>query len=116
MQTLRFSSSSLSKTIASHLGHFVQSPSGISFFFCLLPPSLGFLRNVVSVLVGGGVTAGSTSKPNDFLVNEVVAILVMTISVTNHVPPSIHKLPLRQKPLGLERTRWWWRRWSTRRQ
>src|SRR5580765_6047839 len=84
-QTLRFSSSSLSNTMVSHLGHLVQSPSGMSFLRCL-PPSLGFLRNVVSVLAGGGVTAGSTSKPSDFLVNEVVAIGLVAFSVSGRAP------------------------------
>src|ERR1051326_1463095 len=60
----------------SHFGHFVQRPSGISRLRDLPPPSLGFLVKPVSELDGGGVTAGSTlfSKPNVFLVNEVVAI------------------------------------------
>jgi len=59
-----------------HLGHFVQSPSGMSFFLDLAEPSFGFLVNDVVVLdAGGGVTAGSAvSSPSDFLVNEVVAI------------------------------------------
>src|SRR5437899_13006104 len=75
-QTLRFSSNSLSNTIASHLGHLVQRPSGISRLRDLPPPSLGFLAKAVSALAGGGVTAGSPllSKPSVFLVNEVVAI------------------------------------------
>src|SRR5579862_355947 len=75
VQTLRFSSSSLSKTIVLHLGHLVHKPSGISRFFDLAP-SFGFLANVVVVVgAGGGVTAGSVvSNPSVFLVNEVVAI------------------------------------------
>ena len=75
VQTFRFSSSTLSKTIVLHLGHLVHKPSGISRFLDLAP-SFGFLANVV-VVVGaeGGVTAGSAvSNPNVFLVNEVVAI------------------------------------------
>jgi hypothetical protein len=42
----------------------------------LAEPNLGFLVNdAVVVDAGGGVTAGSVvSSPNDFLVNEVVAI------------------------------------------
>src|SRR5262245_40583650 len=61
--------------MAEHLGHLVQMPSGISRFLDLEPPILGFLMNVVSVLGGGGVTAGSTvSSPSVFLENEVVAM------------------------------------------
>jgi hypothetical protein len=39
-------------------------------------PIPGFLAKLAPTLAGGGVTAGSTavSLPNDFLVNEVVAI------------------------------------------
>jgi hypothetical protein len=75
LQTLRFSSSSLSKTIVLHLGHFVHKPWGISFFLDFAAPSFGFLANVVVVVGGGGVTAGSAvSTPRGFLVNEVVAM------------------------------------------
>src|SRR2546422_5580724 len=74
-QTLRFSSSSLSKTIVEHFGHLLQSPSGISFLRDLPEPSFGFLTKPVSAVAGGGVTAGSTvSSPKLFFVNEVVAI------------------------------------------
>src|SRR5258706_994395 len=75
VQTLRFSSSSLSKTMVLHFGHLVHRPSGISRFLDL-DASRGFLANVVGALGGGGgVTAGSVvSRPSDFLVNEVVAI------------------------------------------
>src|SRR5882762_8172239 len=42
----------------------------------LLAPSFGFLTNAVSVLLGGGVTPGSTvSSPRVFLLKEVVAII-----------------------------------------
>jgi hypothetical protein len=58
-----------------HLGHFVQSPSGISRLRDLPDVSLGFLTKVVSAFAGGGVTAGSTvSNPSVFFVNEVVAM------------------------------------------
>jgi hypothetical protein len=61
-----------------HFGHLTQSPSGISFFFCLAEESFGFLRKVV-LLGGGGVTAGSTlSTPRDFLEKDVVAIFLLT--------------------------------------
>src|SRR5882724_6292490 len=78
-QTFRFSSSSLSKSIVSHVGHFVQRPSGISRFLVLdLPaPSFDFLVKVVCVCaMGGGVSAGSivVVPPNDFFTNEVVSI------------------------------------------
>src|SRR5512132_2548691 len=110
MQILRFSSSSLSKTIVSHFGHLVQRPSGISFFRCL-PPSFGFFRKVVSLFAGGGVTAGSTSKPRVFFVNEVVAINLIHFSVTNRGPPSTHKLPPRHTLSGPWHSRSWWPRW-----
>src|SRR5437762_3368150 len=76
-QTFRFSSNSLSKTIVPHLvlGHLVQRPSGMSRLRDLAPPSLGFLTKAVSLVGGGGVTAGSAlSSPRVFLVKEVVAI------------------------------------------
>jgi hypothetical protein len=78
-QTFRFSSSSLSKIIVSHVGHFVQRPSGMSRFLVLdLPvPIFVFLAKVVcAVVLGGGVSAGSTiaTPPIDFFVNEVVSI------------------------------------------
>src|SRR5258706_3280070 len=75
-QTLRFSSSSLSKIIVSHVGHLVQSPSGISRFlvFDLPVPSLGLRVNVGDLPVGG-VKAGSTvSMPSSFFVNVVVSM------------------------------------------
>src|SRR5215831_13817374 len=60
-----------------HLGHFVQSPSGISRFLDF-EASLGFLTNVVFPVAGGGVTAGSTvSKPSVFLFNAVVLIFIV---------------------------------------
>ena len=72
VQTLRFSSSSLSKTIVLHLGHLVQSPSGISRFFDF-EANRGFLTKVLLFEAGGGVTAGSAvSNPRDFFENEVV--------------------------------------------
>src|SRR2546425_2178594 len=58
-QTLRFSSSSLSKSIVAHFGHFVHRPSGISRFLDLVEPSFGFLLKAASAPAGGGVTAGS---------------------------------------------------------
>src|SRR5881409_3116307 len=73
LQTLRLSSSSLSKIMVEHLGHLVHSPSGMSRFLDLVDPSLGFLAKVASAPAGGGVTAGSTlSKPRLFFVNVVV--------------------------------------------
>src|SRR5262245_42535707 len=76
VQTLRFSSNSLSKTMVSHLGHLVHRPSGISRFFFLLAPSLGFLTNAVSEPVGGGLSAGSVGSTvaGAFFVNKVAAI------------------------------------------
>src|SRR6266478_1337277 len=75
VQTLRFSSNSLSKTMVLHLGHLVQRPSGISRFLDLAR-SFGFLAKVVALVVaGGGVTAGSAvSRPKVFLLKEVVAM------------------------------------------
>src|SRR5438105_9169128 len=75
-QTLRFSSSSLSKTMVAHLGHLVQRPSGISRFLDL-ERSLGFFAKLAALLeAGGGVTAGSAvSRPRVFLLKEVVAII-----------------------------------------
>jgi hypothetical protein len=69
----------LSKIIVSHVGHFVQRPSGISRFLDLeLPvPSFGFFVKAVCVCaIGGGVSAGSIveTPPSDFFVNEVVSI------------------------------------------
>src|SRR5205085_2284364 len=59
-----------------HLGHLVQRPSGMSRLRDLVAPSLGFFANAVSVLLGGGVTPGSTvSSPRVFLLKEVVAII-----------------------------------------
>src|SRR5215831_598903 len=76
VHTLRFSSNSLSKTIVVHLGHLVQSPSGISRFLDLAVASLGFFAKVVLPVGGGGESAGSVvSNPRVFLLNEVVAIL-----------------------------------------
>src|SRR6266850_8110995 len=75
VQTLRFSSNSLSKTIVLHLGHLVHRPSGISRFLDLRD-TLGFLTKVVLLVAGGGVTAGSAvSRPSVFLVKDVVAML-----------------------------------------
>src|ERR1051325_7894550 len=75
VQTLRFSSNSLSKTIVLHLGHLVHNPSGISRFLDLAPASLGFLAKGGLLFTGGGVTAGSAvSSPSVFFVNMVVAI------------------------------------------
>src|ERR1700733_12088540 len=85
-QTFEFSSSSLSKIIVSHVGHFTQSPSGMSRFFVLdFPePRRGFLGSAV-ILCAGGVNAGSiTSMPIDFFVNEVVSMNV--ISLLNSKP------------------------------
>jgi hypothetical protein len=53
----------LSKTIVLHFGHFDHNPSGISRFLDFAPASFGFLANVVLLLVGGGVTAGSGCSP-----------------------------------------------------
>src|SRR3954468_24173264 len=63
-----------------HFGHLTQRPSGISFLRDLEEVSFGFLAKLVAVLGGGGgVTAGSTlSRPNDFLVKDVVAICLST--------------------------------------
>src|SRR2546427_5173461 len=84
VQTLRFSSNSLSNTMVVHLGHLVQRPSGISRFLDFAR-SLGFFAKVVALLVGGGgVTAGSAvSRPSVFLVKEVVAILG-TLGIVRH--------------------------------
>jgi hypothetical protein len=59
-----------------HLGHFVQSPSGISRFRDFAEVSFGFFVKAVPGLVaGGGVTAGSTdSVPGIFFVKELVLI------------------------------------------
>jgi hypothetical protein len=58
-----------------HFGHFVQRPSGISFFLDF-EVSLGFFTKVVWGGDVWGVTAGSTtvSRPRDFFVKEVVLI------------------------------------------
>jgi hypothetical protein len=65
-----------------HFGHFTQSPSGISFLRDLELLSFGFLTKVAVAVAGGGVTAGSIlSSPNDFLVNEVVAMILDEVSV-----------------------------------
>src|SRR5437773_11085848 len=78
--TLLFSSSSLSNTMVEHFGHFVQRPSGISFFRDLVPASFGFFAKVFSAgCGGGGVTAGVTagsevSSVSVFFVKVVVAI------------------------------------------
>jgi hypothetical protein len=59
----------------SHLGHFVQSPSGISRFFDFELPSFGFRKNVVSADGGGGDDGGSrVSNPTFFFVKLVVVI------------------------------------------
>src|SRR5712671_5515442 len=79
-QTLRLSSSSLSKIIVAHFGHFVHRPSGISRFLDLVEPSFGFLLKAASAPAGGGVTAGSTvSRPRIFLEKVVVAIFRRSI-------------------------------------
>src|SRR6476646_3906912 len=94
VQTFRFSSSSLSKTIVPHLGHLVHSPSGISRFFDLAAASFGFLTKVVFLLTGGGVTAGSAvSSPSVFFVNKVVAISAESLNVVgprNKPPIAVH--------------------------
>src|SRR5260221_5253435 len=118
-QTLRFSSNSLSKTMVLHLGlgHLVQRPSGISFFFDFPPPSLGFFAKAVSLPGGGGVTAGSTvSNPSVFLVNEVVAINSSNdFILANRARLSRRKLRSLRALAKPWRRRWWWRRWSARR-
>src|SRR5262249_49560613 len=95
----RFSSSSLSNTMASHFGHLVHRPSGISRLRDLPEPSLGFLTKLVAELeAGGGVTAGSdVSSPNDFLLNEVVDI-IMAIRVKGS------QVQLRNGPAGWPRS------------
>src|SRR6516225_4311224 len=81
VHTFRFSSSSLSKTIVLHLGHFVHNPSGISRFFDFAAANFGFLTKVVLWFAGGGVTAGSAvSSPRVFFVNKVDAILPTSLS------------------------------------
>src|SRR5215469_3797916 len=75
-QTFSFSSSSLSKIIVLHLGHFVHRPSGMSRFLDLAldEPSLGLGRG--GTFSGGGVKAGSTiSVPPNFFTKTVVPIL-----------------------------------------
>src|SRR5438552_9685149 len=101
--------------MAVHLGHLVQSPSGISRLRDLAPPSLGFFVKPVSWPLGGGVTAGSTlSRPRVFLVKEVVAIkLIQSPILTVRAPPSRRKLRPRRACAGLWRRRWWSRRWLT---
>lgn len=113
MQTFRFSSSSLSYSIVAHLGHFVQSPSGMSLLrdFPLL--NLGFLTNAVSVLAGGGVTAGSAvSSPKVFFVNDVVA---MTGSFRRRISPVQRSFescgPVRPKRRTVD-SLWKFRVWS----
>ncbi len=57
-----------------HLGHLVQSPSGMSRLRPFVETGFGFLANGTA----GGVVAGTVSvgsRPSIFLVNEVVAIL-----------------------------------------
>jgi hypothetical protein len=75
VQTLRFSSSSLSKTIVEHFGHLVHKPSGISRFFDFAVASFGFLGKLEFGIGAGGVTAGSPdSNFNAFLVKEVAML------------------------------------------
>ena len=72
MQTLRFSSSSLSKTIVAHFGHLVHKPSGISRFLDFAVASFGFFGKLEFGVGVGGVTAGSPdSNFNVFFVKEV---------------------------------------------
>src|SRR5439155_17440307 len=81
VQTLMFSSSSLSNTMVLHLGHLVHKPSGISRLRDL-EASLGFLAKVVLFVAGGGVTPGSAvSRPSVRFVNEVVLILPVSSGV-----------------------------------
>ena len=59
-----------------HLGHFVQRPSGISRFLDFEAAIFGFFGKAAAEETDGGVTANSdVSKPNDFLVKDVVAII-----------------------------------------
>src|SRR6059058_5677497 len=105
-----------------HLGHFFQSPSGISRLRDLLVASFGFFTKAVSELVcaGGGVTAGSTvSRPRVFLLNDEVAIIqtLGTIHWTiafHHGPASRHKPRSRLHPEAPSRRRCWLRLWSIR--
>src|SRR5690242_4878766 len=72
VQTFRFSSSSLSKTIVAHLGHLVHKPSGISRFLDLAVASLGFFGKLEFGVGAGGVTAGSPgSSFSVFFVKDV---------------------------------------------
>jgi hypothetical protein len=62
--------------MVAHFGHLLHRPSGISRFRDLWPGSLGFLANVVLLVAGGGVTAGSAvSRPSVLFVKGVVVIL-----------------------------------------
>src|SRR3954465_4644555 len=105
VQTLRFSSNSLSNTMFEHLGHLSHRPSGISRLRDLVLPSLGFLVKVVSVaaVAGGGVTAGWTaSNPSVFLLKVVAIIQLRSIihrsNAIHHGPPSRRKHRRRRHP------------------
>src|SRR4051812_7235144 len=105
VQTLRFSSNSLSKTMFEHLGHLSQRPSGISRLRDLVLPSLGFFVKAVSVVTvgGGGVTAGSAaSNPSVFLLKVVAIIQLGSIihrsTAIHHGPPSRRKHRPRRHP------------------
>src|SRR5258706_3636625 len=80
MQTFRLSSSSLSKSIVAHVGHLVQSPSGISRFLVLdLPePSLSFLVKAGALPVGGVKAGSAISRPRVFLVTLVILVVSMS--------------------------------------
>ena len=88
-QTFRFSSSSLSKTIVSHFGHFVQSPSGMSRFLVWIcrcrawafwATSLcGRRRSQCPRLAASSAGSTVSRPPSDFLVKEVVSMLLNNI-------------------------------------
>ncbi len=62
-----------------HLGHFVQRPSGISRFLDFEAAIFGFFGKAAADVADGGVTANSgDSRPSDFLVKDVVAIIKKT--------------------------------------
>src|SRR5262245_15395860 len=90
--TFRFSSSSLSNTMVLHLGHFVQSPSGISRLRDLAA-SFGFLTKEVFPVAGGGVTPGSTTSVPRFFLEKEAGAGIAALSVAFSAFGNVSGLP-----------------------